>query len=172
MCLIWAGHFSKRIKCIISIFIITVFCGWLLLAIYLFIFKVSLYLLFFKSTYLFGSIGSQLWHVGSCVAARGLLSSCGPWAQLSCSTWDLSSSTKDQTCVPCIGKWILNHWTTRDLCHQHLKGKKAEAQRGKTMSGDRVGLGSNYTASFQAFNNHTLLPSNMLLLLLSHFSRV
>ena len=27
--------------------------------------------------------------------------------------WDLSSPTRDQTCVPCIGRWILNHWTTR-----------------------------------------------------------
>ena len=25
-----------------------------------------------------------------------------------------SSPTKDQTYVPCIGNWILNHWTTRE----------------------------------------------------------
>ena len=32
--------------------------------------------------------------------------------------WDLSSSTRDRTCGPCLGKWILNHWTTREdpLC--------------------------------------------------------
>ena len=23
-----------------------------------------------------------------------------------------SSNTRDQTCLPCIGRWILNHWTT------------------------------------------------------------
>ena len=26
-----------------------------------------------------------------------------------------SSRTKDQTYVPCIGGWILNHWTTREV---------------------------------------------------------
>ena len=26
-----------------------------------------------------------------------------------------SSQTKDQTSVPCIGRCILNHWTTRDV---------------------------------------------------------
>ena len=29
--------------------------------------------------------------------------------------WDLSSLTRDQTCVPCIGSQILNHWTTRKV---------------------------------------------------------
>ena len=29
--------------------------------------------------------------------------------------WDLSSPTKDQTCVPCIGRWILNHWTASEV---------------------------------------------------------
>ena len=26
-----------------------------------------------------------------------------------------SSQTRDQTGVPCIGRWILNHWTTREV---------------------------------------------------------
>ena len=25
------------------------------------------------------------------------------------------SQTRDQTCVPCIGRQILNHWTTREV---------------------------------------------------------
>ena len=29
-----------------------------------------------------------------------------------------SSQTGDLTCVPCIGKWILNHWTTREAPHR------------------------------------------------------
>ena len=30
--------------------------------------------------------------------------------------WRVGSSwTKNQTCVPCIGRWILNHWTTREV---------------------------------------------------------
>ena len=28
---------------------------------------------------------------------------------------DLNSLTWDQTCVPCSGRWILNHWTTREV---------------------------------------------------------
>ena len=27
----------------------------------------------------------------------------------------LSSLTRDQTHIPCIGKWILNNWTTREV---------------------------------------------------------
>ena len=26
-----------------------------------------------------------------------------------------SSQTRDQTCVPCIGRWILNYWTTKEV---------------------------------------------------------
>ena len=52
----------------------------------------------------------QFQHTGSVVAACGL-SSCGTW--LSCSMHVEYSRTKDQTCVPCIGRQILNHWTTR-----------------------------------------------------------
>ena len=30
--------------------------------------------------------------------------------------WHIESSqTRDWTCVPCIGRWILNHWTTREV---------------------------------------------------------
>ena len=43
--------------------------------------------------------------------------SCDTWAQLPHSTWDLSSLTRDQSCVPCIGMQILNHWTTREVLH-------------------------------------------------------
>ena len=60
------------------------------------------------------------------------LSSCGAWTQQLCflgsraqnqELWHTglvapqhvgSSWTKDQTCVPCIGRQILNHWT-RDV---------------------------------------------------------
>ena len=28
--------------------------------------------------------------------------------------WDLNSQTRDQTCISCIGRQILNHWTARD----------------------------------------------------------
>ena len=42
-----------------------------------------------------------------------LVEVCG--LSLSHGLWDLSSLTRDQTCVPCIGRQILNHWTSRDV---------------------------------------------------------
>ena len=30
-------------------------------------------------------------------------------------TWDLSSTTRDSICTPCIGRWSFNHWTTREV---------------------------------------------------------
>ena len=29
--------------------------------------------------------------------------------------WDISSLTKDQTHISCITRWILNHWTTKEV---------------------------------------------------------
>ena len=29
--------------------------------------------------------------------------------------WDLNSLPRDRTPVPCIGRWILHHWTTREV---------------------------------------------------------
>ena len=31
------------------------------------------------------------------------------------SMWDLSSLIRDQTLIPWISRWILNHWTTREV---------------------------------------------------------
>ena len=47
--------------------------------------------------------------------------SCSPqdpcWTLSSHATWipELSSPTRDRTCIPCIGTQILNHWTTREV---------------------------------------------------------
>ena len=38
------------------------------------------------------------------------LSSCGTWAQLLHHMWDLSFQPKDQTCVPCVDRQMLNPW--------------------------------------------------------------
>ena len=32
-----------------------------------------------------------------------------------CSTWGLSSPTRDRPCAYCIGRWNLNHWTAREI---------------------------------------------------------
>ena len=29
--------------------------------------------------------------------------------------WDLRSQTRDQSYTPCVGGWILNHWSTREV---------------------------------------------------------
>ena len=57
-----------------------------------------------------------LWRTGS---RAGRLSSCpvrayGMW-NVEHGMWNLSSLTKDWAGVPCIGRWILNHWTTREV---------------------------------------------------------
>ena len=46
-----------------------------------------------------------LQHAGSAVGHMGLVA-----------PWDVESSpTRDQTHVPCIGRQILSHWTTRNV---------------------------------------------------------
>ena len=48
-------------------------------------------------------------------------SSCSVWAQKLwlmglVAPWHMGSSqTKDQTLIPCISRWILNHWATREV---------------------------------------------------------
>ena len=60
-------------------------------------------------------------HAGSSVASRSL-SGCGAWAQwlwhvalAAPSLCALTSLTRDQTCVPWIARWGLNHWATREV---------------------------------------------------------
>ena len=45
---------------------------------------------------------------------------CSSQASLLFSMWDLSSLTKDRTQVPCVGRQILNHCTTREVPMQIL----------------------------------------------------
>ena len=55
-----------------------------------------------------GALGPQV----SVVVAYRLILLCGysvAWG------YSESSWTRDQTHVPCIGRWILNHWTTREI---------------------------------------------------------
>ena len=44
-----------------------------------------------------------------------MLSSWGSRAQLPLRVWDPSSLNRDWTRVPCLGGWILNHCTTREV---------------------------------------------------------
>ena len=34
--------------------------------------------------------------------------------------WDLSSRSRDRTHIPCVGRWILDHWTTSEVPCYHL----------------------------------------------------
>ena len=47
-------------------------------------------------------------------ALKQRLSSCGAEAQLPCGSWDLPGPGVEPV-SPCIGRWILNHWTTREV---------------------------------------------------------
>ena len=55
-----------------------------------------------------------------------------------------SSQTRDQTCVPCIGKWILNHCTSREVPGLNLskelnlvsERKYSSAKQGQWWLGD------------------------------------
>ena len=58
-------------------------------------------------------------------AVCGLLSSCGLWVLLPHGMawhgmWDPSSPTRDWTCVPCVGRQTLTHWTTREVPDLHF----------------------------------------------------
>ena len=63
---------------------------------------------------LFGRAGSSLQHTGSSLRCSGF-SSCGTLAWLPWAMWDISSPVRDWTHVPCIGRQILNHWTTKKV---------------------------------------------------------
>ena len=72
-----------------------------------------------------------LWAVGSSPEERGAVGApeqawagcCGLWGELPYSMWDLSSPTRDRTWVPCAGRQVLNHWTTRvPFFHPHTIG--------------------------------------------------
>ena len=46
---------------------------------------------------------------------EGRLRSCVHGLSCPRGTWDLSSRTRGRIPVPCIGRWILNHWATREI---------------------------------------------------------
>ena len=91
-----------------------------------------LFVCFLKNIYLFGYTGSpllcegflQLWQARPtlCCSARASpydgFSCCGTWA-LGCMGFSVYPTAcgivPDGTCVPCTGRWILNHWTTREV---------------------------------------------------------
>ena len=46
------------------------------------------------------------------------------------SMWDLSSPTRDRTHNPCIGRWSLDHWTTREVPELGLEWHWGKSGRG------------------------------------------
>ena len=50
-----------------------------------------------------------------CIVVAQGRSGCGAWSYWLHSTWDPRSPSRDQTCIPCIGRQILNHWTTKEV---------------------------------------------------------
>ena len=62
------------------------------------------------------SLVARVWALG-CVG----FSSCGTLAQLPCGRVG-SSQTKDRTCDPCLGRWILNQCTTKEVQYLVIVG--------------------------------------------------
>ena len=61
-----------------------------------------LFIFYMKKAFCF----SFFWLHRVLVVARGLFC---------CSMWDLLPLTRDRTHIPCIGRQMLNHWTTREI---------------------------------------------------------
>ena len=64
--------------------------------------------------------------------------------------WDLSFPTKDQTHILCIGRRILNHWTTREVPTSNCKRRDVCAmgfQKGGKEDSNGEGLDSNSRTS-------------------------
>lgn len=53
------------------------------------------------------------------------------WAQLLQGRWDLRSTIRDQTHVPCIIRWIFNQWTTREVPYLSYDRKFANRSQAK-----------------------------------------
>ena len=80
----------------------------------IFIFLIKNYVFIWLHQVLFASRGVFRCGSQTRVTASGL-SSCSVWVQLPQGTWGLSSLARNQTHVPCSARWILNHWTTREI---------------------------------------------------------
>ena len=66
-----------------------------------------------KYFFIFGSVGSQLQHTQSFFTAHGPSQL---WREDLVALWHVGSSrTRDGTHVPCIDRWILNPWITREV---------------------------------------------------------
>ena len=76
----------------------------------------SFYLL--KKTFL-AVLGLHCITQASLVVLDGL-SSYNLRSQIPLGVWDLSSPSRDQTHVPCIGRLILNQWATREVANRQL----------------------------------------------------
>ena len=63
-----------------------------------------------------GTRDLSVWHTDSLVVVLRLRSY-GARTSLLHRVSDPSSPTRDLTYVPCIARWILNHWTTREVPH-------------------------------------------------------
>ena len=82
---------------------------------------------FFKIYFIFGGAASLLLHMGFLSLQWARASHCNGFSCCRERLQELwyrvspmpvgSSQTRDQTRVPCIGRWMLNHWTPREALH-------------------------------------------------------
>ena len=61
------------------------------------------------------SVAQKIFAVSRGIFRCGELASCGMQAYLLRSIGVLISPIRDRTCIPCIVRWVLHHWTTREV---------------------------------------------------------
>ena len=64
--------------------------------------------------------------------------------------WDLSPLTRDQTGVPCAVRWILYHWTSREVPGLHVDEKMERVEKEDwqvSEEADSSGAGSSWKGS-------------------------
>ena len=66
--------------------------------------------------------------------------------------WGLSSLTRNRTCALCIGRWILKHWTTREVPLPEIQIHLAEM-------GTSVGISYHTPAALGGFKHHCAGPT-------------
>ena len=94
---------------------------------------------------------------------RARQSACGVLAGLLRGIWDLNSPTRGRTHVPCIGRWILNHWTVREVPSCSLLSTCYTFQ----LSQSYFGASSSFWMSYSVF---VPKESHSICLILSHLT--
>ena len=121
----------------------------------------SLFFFFFWLCWIFVAVWGLL--LLQSTGPRARQSACGVLAGLLRGIWDLNSPTRGRTHVPCIGRWILNHWTVREVPSCSLLSTCYTFQ----LSQSYFGASSSFWMSYSVF---VPKESHSICLILSHLT--